>query len=69
MQMHVFAQNRHFANIRAFWRRYEHGLPDAFRHIVPNDNLDWQTPLKNTKFYLFGSKKMPIRGEFSYEES
>ena len=32
-----------------FWT----GLPDAFHHLVPNDNFYCQTPLKNAKFGLF----------------
>jgi len=31
-------------------------LPNAFHHLVPNDNFHCQTPLKNAKFYLFGSE-------------
>ena len=32
-------------------------LSDAFHHLVPNDNFDCQTPLKNAKFDLFGTDK------------
>jgi len=35
-------------------------LPDAFRHLVPNDNFYSQTPLKNAKFDLFGSEKYQL---------
>jgi len=31
-------------------------LPDAFHHLVPNDNFHCQTPLKNAKFDLFDSE-------------
>jgi len=30
-------------------------LPDAFHHLVPDDNFHCQTPLKKAKFDLFGS--------------
>jgi len=32
-------------------------LPDAFHHLVPNDNFHCQTPLKNATFDLFRSAK------------
>jgi len=35
-------------------------LPDAFHYLVPNDNFHYQTPLKNAKFDLFGSEKIPV---------
>jgi len=35
-------------------------LPNAFHYLVPNDNLHCQTPLKNAKFDLFRSEKMPV---------
>jgi len=35
-------------------------LPDAFQHLVPNDNFHCQTPLKNVKFDLFGSEKYKL---------
>jgi len=35
-------------------------LPDAFYHLVPNDNFHCQTPLKNAKFDLFGSEKCQL---------
>jgi len=31
-------------------------LPDAFHHLVPNDNFHCQMSLKNAKFDLFGSE-------------
>jgi len=34
-------------------------MPDAFHHLVSNDNFHCQTPLKNAKFDLFGSEKCP----------
>jgi len=30
-------------------------LPDAFHHLVPNDNFHCEMPLKNAEFDLFGS--------------
>jgi len=36
-------------------------LPDAFHHLVPNDNFHWQTPLKNAKFDLFSSEKCQLQ--------
>ena len=30
-------------------------LPDAFHHLVPDDNFHCQMPLKKAKFDLFGS--------------
>jgi len=36
-------------------------LPDAFHHLLPNDNFYCQTPLKNVTFDLFGSKKCSFR--------
>jgi len=38
--------------------RYEHSC-HAFHYLVPNDKFHCQTPLKNTKFDLFGSQ-MPV---------
>jgi len=35
-------------------------LPDAFRHLVPNDNFYCQMPLKIAKIDLFGILKMPV---------
>jgi len=35
-------------------------LPDAFHHLVTNDNLTCQTPLKNAKFDLFGTEKCQL---------
>jgi len=35
-------------------------LPDAFHHLVPNDNCHCQTPLKKAKFDLFGSEKRQL---------
>jgi len=35
-------------------------LPDAFHHLVLNDNFHWHTPFKNTKFDLFGSEKCQL---------
>jgi len=35
-------------------------LPDAFHHLVPNYNFQCQKPLKNIKFYLFGSEKCQL---------
>jgi len=35
-------------------------LPDAFRHLVPNDTFHCRTPLKNAKSDLFGSEKMLV---------
>jgi len=32
-------------------------LPDAFHHLVSNDNFYRQTSLKNAKFDLFGSDR------------
>jgi len=32
--------------------------PDVFHHLVPNDNFQCQTPLKNAKFDLFGSENV-----------
>jgi len=33
-------------------------LPDAFRHLVPDNNFHCQTPVKNAKFDLFGSENL-----------
>jgi len=35
-------------------------LPNAFHHLVPNDNFHCQTPLKNAKFDLFDSEKCQL---------
>jgi len=35
-------------------------LPDAFHHLVPNDNFHIQTPLRNAEFDLFGSEKREL---------
>jgi len=35
-------------------------LPDAFHHLLPNDNFHCQTPLKNAKFDLFGSAECQL---------
>jgi len=35
-------------------------LPDAFYHLVPNNNFHCQTPLKNAKFDLFDSEKRQL---------
>jgi len=35
-------------------------LPDAFHHLVPNDNFPCQMPSKNAKFNLFGSEKSQL---------
>jgi len=35
-------------------------LSESFHHLVPNDNLHCQTPLKNAKFDLFGSEKCQL---------
>ena len=31
-------------------------LPDAFHHLVPNDNFQCQAPMKNAKFDLVGNE-------------
>jgi len=31
-------------------------LPDVFHDLMPNDNFQCQTPLKNANFDLFGSE-------------
>jgi len=35
-------------------------FPDAFHHLVPNNNFHCQTPLKNAKHDLFGSEKSQL---------
>jgi len=40
-------------------------LPYAFYHLVPSDNFYCQTPLKNAKFDLFGSKKCQLANLFA----
>jgi len=45
-------------------------LPDAFHHLVPNDNFHYQTPLKNARFDLFGNEnaswQMWLQTEIGY---
>jgi len=50
-----FAVTRHYP-IFEISKTLRTRLPDAFRHLVPNDHFHYQTPLKNANCDLFGSE-------------